>query len=364
MKAKFINEAFERKSKEYAKKNLLFPRLSEIVDLDSYKEITKEYNIPKEAIPQGVIDKIFRTTIAGNRWDKEVYINTGTWRGKKSDWESMKELFSDEQIDEIINKAYNAFELAIVDRDESIVEKVIKNQKGRIKSEQIPNAILYFGLDRFEEMVKNFNIKLTAANLIDVGLASKSKEYIIQGLEKGAKGRIGDIDQINKILGKDYNKYLGNKLTPEEVFSRGFTNKNDEMMLQGIKDGATNAGQSYQEAFTKATIGGNLKLIDALMKVPGFDPSINPKVGRENQRDERHWALRRAAKEGRIDVVKRILKDKRADPSYKNNFALKWAINGEHWDMVNLLLKDKRVKDDVSLLPNKHFEILKDKKLI
>jgi hypothetical protein len=58
------------------------------------------------------------------------------------------------------------------------------------------------------------------------------------------------------------------------------------------------------------------------------------------------------------------MRNKKVDPSYRNNFALKWAVNGDHNEVIKLLLRDKRVKDNIHQLPKKQFKMLQDKNII
>ena len=55
MKAKFVNEAFEKKDKETARDDLLFPHLSEIVDGETlYNALVNKLYVPKKKIKEFV----------------------------------------------------------------------------------------------------------------------------------------------------------------------------------------------------------------------------------------------------------------------------------------------------------------------
>jgi len=353
MKAKLVREtlyeAFEERNKDVARKELLFPGLSEIKDMYSYLDYVKKYSdIPVEAIPDEIKEKIYDSIIEG--YDK--YIDVSNWGGDISEWEAMKKLFSKEQIYEILDNSSNSFGVGIFDKDENIIIHILKKQNMKITREQIENAINGLGWKDFSKMIDKYNIKLTANNLIAIGIKISSKEYIDKGLAKGGKGRAKDMISIQEIIGKEeYDNRWMKKLTPEEIFTRGYNTSDSTLMIKAIKAGATNIHQQHQDAFNNGCIQGDLKLVDALMKAPRFNPVANAKDGAVNHRDEKHYGIRQAAKRGHLDIVKRLLKDPKVDPSYRKNFALKWALKGKHDKVVKLLLKDKRVKDKLYTLP-------------
>eukprot|EP01097_Dermamoeba_algensis_P009862 TRINITY_DN7097_c0_g1_i1.p1 TRINITY_DN7097_c0_g1~~TRINITY_DN7097_c0_g1_i1.p1 ORF type:complete len:207 (+),score=39.47 TRINITY_DN7097_c0_g1_i1:55-621(+) len=53
-----------------------------------------------------------------------------------------------------------------------------------------------------------------------------------------------------------------------------------------------------------------------------------------------------AAAEGKIDVVRALLRDNRVDPTARDYFPLRRAVKCGHVDIVNLLLKDPRIQAD------------------
>ena len=59
--------------------------------------------------------------------------------------------------------------------------------------------------------------------------------------------------------------------------------------------------------------------------------------------DYDNYAVRWASEKGHIEVVKLLLKDKRVDPSDDNNRAVGWACENGHAEIVKLLLEDERV---------------------
>ncbi len=61
-------------------------------------------------------------------------------------------------------------------------------------------------------------------------------------------------------------------------------------------------------------------------------------------------AIMWASEYGHFDVVERLLKNTKTDPSIQHNYAIRCAKKREHEDVVQLLLKDKRI--DSSILKN------------
>ena len=59
--------------------------------------------------------------------------------------------------------------------------------------------------------------------------------------------------------------------------------------------------------------------------------------------DKDNYAIRWASYNGHLEVVKVLLKDKRVDPSEYKNDAIQFASRLDHLEVVKALLKDKRV---------------------
>src|SRR3990167_9224825 len=72
----------------------------------------------------------------------------------------------------------------------------------------------------------------------------------------------------------------------------------------------------------------NRALLDELFQLPLFD-----------QADD----LLSASKNGRLDIVERLLEDQRVDPSDQNNISIIFASENGHLDVVERLLQDERV---------------------
>ena len=52
-----------------------------------------------------------------------------------------------------------------------------------------------------------------------------------------------------------------------------------------------------------------------------------------------------ASKNGHSEIVKLLLADDRADPSARNNYALRWASQNGHSEIVILLVSHPRFRD-------------------
>lgn len=173
----------------------------------------------------------------------------------------------------------------------------------------------------------------------------------------------------NKLGENEFDKNLWKEYKPNQVFSialqmRGYNHLGgkdleSEYYKKAIKKGATNITNRNNTAFHSACVKGDLELVNLLLKDKRIDASCNAHDGIANRRDEHEYAIRQSAKAGQTDIVKRLMKEPSVDPSYRSNFALKWALSGGHDDVVKLLLKDKRVRDDIGLLPKKQRGMVK-----
>ena len=76
----------------------------------------------------------------------------------------------------------------------------------------------------------------------------------------------------------------------------------------------------------KAAQNGHLDIVERLLKDPRVDPA-----------DYDNDAIRWAAENGHIDVVERLLKDPRVNPADDDNYAIRWAAHNGHLDVFNLL---------------------------
>src|SRR3972149_338705 len=76
---------------------------------------------------------------------------------------------------------------------------------------------------------------------------------------------------------------------------------------------------------------GDLNLVNILIEA-NFDPSIN-----------NNYAIQFASNNGHLDIVNRLLEDDKVDPSACNNYAIGMASKYGHLDVVNRLLEDDRV---------------------
>ena len=59
--------------------------------------------------------------------------------------------------------------------------------------------------------------------------------------------------------------------------------------------------------------------------------------------DINNYAIQWASLKGHFNVVKLLLEDKRINPAYDNNLGIKCASHNGHFNVVKLLLEDKRI---------------------
>ena len=89
--------------------------------------------------------------------------------------------------------------------------------------------------------------------------------------------------------------------------------------------------------FLDACRNGNINIVKQLLSQ--VDPSAN-----DNE------AIKWAARMGRQDVVKLLLKDSRVDPSARDNYAIRWAAQNGHKEVVELLEEHGYKIDNVCYL--------------
>jgi ankyrin repeat protein len=123
------------------------------------------------------------------------------------------------------------------------------------------------------------------------------------------------------------------------VWSLGFCLKNVVTYLLKTKQINFLKDKDFlAEALSIAIARNNNELVEMVLKDKKIDPSA------DNNRP-----IKIAAQFGNEEVVKMLLKDKRVDPSDKDlinnryNYALSLAVANEHKNVVDLLMKDKRV---------------------
>ena len=82
---------------------------------------------------------------------------------------------------------------------------------------------------------------------------------------------------------------------------------------------------------------GRLEMVKILLKDPRVDPS-----------GDNNYSIRRASKNGHLEIVKLLLQDPRVDPSDRNNYSIKVASENGHIKIVRLLFRNKRVRNKMS----------------
>jgi hypothetical protein len=87
-----------------------------------------------------------------------------------------------------------------------------------------------------------------------------------------------------------------------------------------------------QYEFEDAINNNNIEKVKSLLK----DKKINPSC-------KNNLALQLVSQTGNLDILKLILNDKRTNPSDKNNYFIQLAAESGHFQLVDFLLKDSRV---------------------
>ena len=121
-----------------------------------------------------------------------------------------------------------------------------------------------------------------------------------------------------------------------------------------------------QTEFFHAARDGKIDIIKVLLKDKRVDPAArnNHAIAwaaenghydvvkflmadkRVNPSDDNNYAIRKATQNGHYDIFKLLMEDERVNPAGENNYILRWAINNEHYPIVDILLtKDVRVWD-------------------
>lgn len=162
-------------------------------------------------------------------------------------------------------------------------------------------------------------------------------------------------------------KFAMEYFKPNQIYSVGVNMGDPDMMKEGIKKGATNLGIGGTDVFEIPLKTDDGELLQLLLDKSEADPgelfvtrTHNWERRKTYERDESNKALRNAARDGKINTFKVLFNDPRSNPAATNNFALKHAIRGGYWDIVDLLLTDERVREKVHLIPKTAQQKLKD----
>ena len=170
-------------------------------------------------------------------------------------------------------------------------------------------------------------------------------------------------------------EYASKYFKPNQIYSTGIRLSDPELMKEGIKRGATNLNIGGTEIFEIPLKTDDGELLQLLLDKSEIDPGelftvttypadrhspYGRDYSRQIDRDESNKALRMAAKHGKTNTFRVLFNDKRSDPSATNNFALKWALKGDYWDIVEILITDEDVLKKIPLLPKNAQKKLKD----
>lgn len=123
-----------------------------------------------------------------------------------------------------------------------------------------------------------------------------------------------------------------------------------ELQKWALQNGCTNANTRSNEAIQQACRRGQVELVKLLLTHPEVDPADTTVDGKRYKNDEHQYCIRQAAKEGFPMVVELLMKDKRVDPSYRNNWALAQALAGHHIEVCKLLVRDQRVRMKIDFM--------------
>ncbi len=130
-----------------------------------------------------------------------------------------------------------------------------------------------------------------------------------------------------------------------------------------LKSKISNQYNYINRLFVNACVFGYIQIVDRLLKDPRVNPSYennraiqeashNGHIdvvetllndGRVNPADDENLAIIYASKRGYTDIVDRLLDDPRVDPSDQDNRAIIDAVRYNQIDVVKRLLKDPRV---------------------
>jgi hypothetical protein len=110
-----------------------------------------------------------------------------------------------------------------------------------------------------------------------------------------------------------------------------------------------------QDIFHEAVSENNVELVNKLLKDKKIDPTLYG-----------NWAIIYASSNGLLELSKLLLKDKRVDPTNDDNRAIIMSYNEKRFDIIPLLWNDKRVqqtliKDNLKLYNKLREQYLIDK---
>jgi hypothetical protein len=163
-----------------------------------------------------------------------------------------------------------------------------------------------------------------------------------------------NVDYVRNIDPQKFEEFISKYWKPNQIYSAGVKYENADLMKKGIYAGATNLEIGGSQPFITAAERGDLELMELLLQNSPNDPAGETKDEKRyntGDKDTSNAAIRIAARNGYINIVRLLMKDPRVDPSAANNFALNWSYYGGHKDVAMLLLTDKRVRDKVDLMP-------------
>ncbi len=112
-----------------------------------------------------------------------------------------------------------------------------------------------------------------------------------------------------------------------QAAGKGILDVVKEMIING-----TDPSEFGNSAIKTAASNGHLEVVKFLLSDSRVDPAVDD-----------NYPIRRASQGGFANVVKILLEDERIDPCAKDNFAIKKACVCNHFEVVKILLEDGRV---------------------
>lgn len=172
------------------------------------------------------------------------------------------------------------------------------------------------------------------------------------------KGRYGGVILRNLLVPRFYSRLneLGlegsgldlalDYFSISKIWNRMVNARNTAGMKEAYDKGA-NIKAGIIKPYIVAIDAKDMELLEILLK-DGADPSIPLK---RQGRTEEQYPIRRATYNGWTEGVKRLLKDPRVDPSAHRNSALSSAVREGNQEIVDMLMKSRRVLSELRNTP-------------
>ena len=180
-----------------------------------------------------------------------------------------------------------------------------------------------------ESMSKNLDdLKiLDFDTYVELIMKSESLGYMIKNYTARIVNIIIYLREKNNYLSSKFYDKVKNSL-PEDI--RNMVEGDGEVDKEIIE---LKTDEKYAEdMFYKAIKNADIEMLKKVLKYSKINPSARDNL-----------AIQFASENGHLEIVKLLLQDKRVDPSARDNYAISWASYSGHLEVVKLLLQDKRV---------------------